>query len=375
MLSPKIFIESLAAKGIDFFAGVPDSLLKNVCAFISDTLDDRHNIIAANEGAAVGLAAGHYLATGHIPCVYMQNSGEGNAINPLASLTDKEVYGIPVLLVIGWRGEPGVHDEPQHVKQGKITLPLLDAMGIRHEILSQDETEFRSQLDGAVRHMSETGEAFAFIVRKNTFEPYTLQRHEVNEYPLSREEAIHKVAASLSAKDVIVSTTGMISRELFEYRTAQGQGHERDFLTVGSMGHASQIALGIALEKTDRRVWCFDGDGAALMHLGSVAIIADKAPENFVHVIFNNGAHDSVGGQPTVGLKVNLAGIAKAAGYKDAVSVTTADDLGSALKALKTMRGPVLLEVRVHRGNRKDLGRPTTTPIQNRDALMEFMGQ
>lgn len=375
MLSPKIFIESLAAKGIDFFAGVPDSLLKNVCAFISDTLDDRHNIIAANEGAAVGLAAGHYLATGHIPCVYMQNSGEGNAINPLASLTDKEVYGIPVLLVIGWRGEPGVHDEPQHVKQGKITLPLLDAMGIRHEILSQDETEFRSQLDGAVRHMSETGEAFAFIVRKNTFEPYTLQRHEVNEYPLSREEAIQKVAASLSAKDVIVSTTGMISRELFEYRTAQGQGHERDFLTVGSMGHASQIALGIALEKTDRRVWCFDGDGAALMHLGSVAIIADKAPENFVHVIFNNGAHDSVGGQPTVGLKVNLAGIAKAAGYKDAVSVTTAEDLGPALKVLKTMRGPVLLEVRVHRGNRKDLGRPTTTPIQNRDALMEFMGQ
>ncbi len=375
MLSPKIFIESLAAKGIDFFAGVPDSLLKNVCAYISDTLDDRHNIIAANEGAAVGLAAGHYLATGHIPCVYMQNSGEGNAINPLASLTDKEVYGIPVLLVIGWRGEPGVHDEPQHVKQGKITLPLLDAMGIRHEILSQDETEFRSQLDGAVRHMSETGEAFAFIVRKNTFEPYTLQRHEVNEYPLSREEAIQKVAASLSAKDVIVSTTGMISRELFEYRTAQGQGHERDFLTVGSMGHASQIALGIALEKTDRRVWCFDGDGAALMHLGSVAIIADKAPENFVHVIFNNGAHDSVGGQPTVGLKVNLAEIAKAAGYKDAVSVTTAEDLGSALKVLKTMRGPVLLEVRVHRGNRKDLGRPTTTPIQNRDALMEFMGQ
>lgn len=375
MLSPKIFIESLAAKGIDFFAGVPDSLLKNVCAFISDTLDDRHNIIAANEGAAVGLAAGHYLATGHIPCVYMQNSGEGNAFNPLASLTDKEVYGIPVLLVIGWRGEPGVHDEPQHVKQGKITLPLLDAMGIRHEILSQDETEFRSQLDGAVRHMSETGEAFAFIVRKNTFEPYTLQRHEVNEYPLSREEAIQKVAASLSAKDVIVSTTGMISRELFEYRTAQGQGHERDFLTVGSMGHASQIALGIALEKTDRRVWCFDGDGAALMHLGSVAIIADKAPENFVHVIFNNGAHDSVGGQPTVGLKVNLAGIAKAAGYKDAVSVTTAEDLGSALKTLKTMRGPVLLEVRVHRGNRKDLGRPTTTPIQNRDALMEFMGK
>lgn len=375
MLSPKIFIESLAAKGVDFFAGVPDSLLKNVCAFISDTLDDRHNIIAANEGAAVGLAAGHYLATGHIPCVYMQNSGEGNAINPLASLTDKEVYGIPVLLVIGWRGEPGVHDEPQHVKQGKVTLPLLDAMGIRHEILSQDETEFRGQLDEAVRLMSETGEAFAFIVRKNTFEPYTLQRHEINEYPLSREEAIQKVAPSLGAKDVIVSTTGMISRELFEYRTAQGQGHERDFLTVGSMGHASQIALGIALEKPGRRVWCFDGDGAALMHLGSMAIIADKAPENFVHVIFNNGAHDSVGGQPTVGLKVNLTGIAKAAGYKEAVSAATAEELDSALETVKGHKGPVLLEIRVHRGNRKDLGRPTTTPTQNRDAFMEFLNK
>lgn len=375
MLSPKIFIESLAAKGIDFFAGVPDSLLKNVCAFISDTLDDRHNIIAANEGGAIGLAAGHYLATGHIPCVYMQNSGEGNAINPLASLTDKDVYNIPVLLVIGWRGEPGVHDEPQHVKQGKITIPLLDAMGIRNEVLSQEDSGFQGQLDEAVRYMSETGEAFAFIVRKNTFEPYLLQRNEVNEYPLSREEAIQTVASSLAPKDVIVSTTGMISRELFEYRAAKGQGHERDFLTVGSMGHASQIALGIALERTDRKVWCFDGDGAALMHLGSMAIVADKAPANYVHIIFNNGAHDSVGGQPTVGLKVSLTEVAKAVGYKEAVLATTAEELTAALLRLKTCDGPVLLEVRVHRGNRKDLGRPTTTPIQNRDALMSFLNK
>lgn len=375
MLSPKIFIESLAAKGIDFFAGVPDSLLKNVCAFISDTLDDRHNIIAANEGGAIGLAAGHYLATGHIPCVYMQNSGEGNAINPLASLTDREVYNIPVLLVIGWRGEPGVHDEPQHVKQGKVTIPLLDAMGIRNEILSQDEEDFRRQLDEAVRYLTETGEAFALIVRKNTFEPYSLQRNEVNEYPLSREEAIRTVASSLGPKDVIVSTTGMISRELFEYRAAKGQGHERDFLTVGSMGHASQIALGIALERTDRKVWCFDGDGAALMHLGSMAIVADKAPANFVHVVFNNGAHDSVGGQPTVGLKVSLTEIAKAVGYKEAFLATDAEELNAALKRLNDYSGPVLLEVRVHRGNRKDLGRPTTTPVQNRDALMSFLNK
>ncbi len=373
MISPKIFIESLAAKGIDFFAGVPDSLLKNVCAFISDTIDGRHNIIAANEGGAVGLAAGHYLATGHIPCVYMQNSGEGNAINPLASLTDKEVYNIPVLLVIGWRGEPGVHDEPQHVKQGKVTIPLLDAMGIRNEIMCQDESGFLGQLDKAVGYMKETGEAFALIVRKNTFGPYTPQMSEADEYPLSREEAIRTAASSLGPKDVIVSTTGMISRELFEYRAAKGQGHERDFLTVGSMGHASQIALGIALERTDRKVWCFDGDGAVLMHLGSMAIVADKAPANFIHVVFNNGAHDSVGGQPTVGLKISLTGVAKALGYKEIVLASTAVELAAALKKIKTCEGPVLLEVRVHRGNRKDLGRPTTTPIQNRDALMSFL--
>ena len=373
MLSPRIFIESLAAKGIDFFAGVPDSLLKNVCACISDTLDDRHNIIAANEGGAVGLAAGHYLATGHIPCVYMQNSGEGNAINPLASLTDREVYNIPVLLVIGWRGEPGMRDEPQHVKQGKVTIPLLDAMGIRNEILSQEEDGFREQLETAVRYMTESGEAFAFIVRKDTFEPYSPQRKVANEYPLSREEAIQRVADALGLKDVVVSTTGMISRELFEYREASGDGHERDFLTVGSMGHASQIALGIAMEKTDRRVWCFDGDGAALMHLGSMAIIADRAPENYFHVIFNNGAHDSVGGQPTVGLKVSFTGMAKAAGYKETILATTADELDSALKAMSGKCGPALLEIRVRRGNRKDLGRPTTTPVQNRDALMSFL--
>lgn len=373
MLSPRIFIESLASKGVDFFAGVPDSLLKNVCAYISDTIDSRHNIIAANEGAAVGLAAGHYLATGNIPCVYMQNSGEGNAINPLASLTDREVYNIPVLLVIGWRGEPGVHDEPQHVKQGKVTIPLLDAMGIRNEILSRQEDGFREQLERAMRYMTESGEAFALIVRKDTFEPYTPQRKETNEYPLSREEAIQRVAEALGPKDIVVSTTGMISRELFEYREIRGDGHGRDFLTVGSMGHASQIALGIALEKTDRKVWCFDGDGAALMHLGSMAIIAGSAPENYIHVIFNNGAHDSVGGQPTVGLKVSFTAIAKAAGYKEATLATTAEELDSALKAIMDYDGPALLEVRVHRGNRKDLGRPTTTPTQNKNSLMAFL--
>ena len=376
MIRPEFFIEALREKGIDCFAGVPDSLLKNICAYITDHFDAAHNIIAANEGAAVGLAAGHYLATGQPACVYMQNSGEGNIINPLASLTDQEVYNIPVLLLIGWRGRPGVHDEPQHVKQGKVTTGLLNVMGVNYEVLSKEEDKAAKQIEKAAKALANK-EVFALVIEKDTFEDYKLQNVEVNDLTMSREEAIQTVAAALGEKDCIVSTTGMISRELFEYRAAMNQGHERDFLTVGSMGHASQIALGIALAQPDRRVWCFDGDGAAIMHMGSMAIVANKAPKNYVHVVFNNGAHDSVGGQPTVGLKIDLPAVAKAVGYKATISVDSKEKLEKELSTLNsqlsTVGGPVLLEIKVKKGNRKDLGRPTTTPIQNKEALMDFL--
>ena len=372
MIRPEFFIEKLRENDIDCFAGVPDSLLKNICAYITDHCDAEHNIIAANEGAAVGLAAGHYLATGQPACVYMQNSGEGNIINPLASLTDPEVYNIPVLLLIGWRGRPGVHDEPQHIKQGKVTTGLLNTMGINFDVLSKEEDKAKKQIAKAIDALKKK-DVYALVIEKDTFEDYKLQNVEKNDLTMSREEAIQTVAAALGEKDCIVSTTGMISRELFEYRAAKGQGHERDFLTVGSMGHASQIALGIAMAKPDRKVWCFDGDGAAIMHMGSMAIVANKAPKNYVHVVFNNGAHDSVGGQPTVGLKIDLAKIAEAVGYTRAISVSLESQLAPALETVKSIDGPVLLEIKVKKGNRKDLGRPTTTPIQNKDALMDFL--
>jgi len=375
MLSPSFFIDALSARGINFFAGVPDSLLKNVCAYITDHFDAQHNIIAANEGGAVGLAAGYHLATGQVGCVYMQNSGEGNVINPLASLTDHEVYHIPMLLVIGWRGRPGVHDEPQHVKQGKITTGLLNVMGINYEVLSKEEEIAVKQIDKAVRSIQETGDVFALVVEKDTFDTYKLQNIVADEYELSREEAIQLVAAALEPNAAVVSTTGMISRELFEYRAAQGQGHERDFLTVGSMGHASQIALGIAMEKSERRIYCFDGDGAAIMHMGGMAIVASKQPRNYVHVVFNNGAHDSVGGQPTVGHAIDLPAIARAVGYRAAFRVSSRDELQRQLAEMATMEGPLFLEIQVHKGNRKDLGRPTTTPIQNKEALMSFLSK
>lgn len=373
MITPKFFYDTLASYGMDFYAGVPDSLLKNLCAYLTDNADANHNIIAANEGGAMGLAAGHYLATGQIPVVYMQNSGEGNIINPLASLTDKDVYNIPVLLIIGWRGRPGVHDEPQHVKQGKVTTGLLNMMGIDYTVLSKDEDKAVAQIKKAVAFMQKTKECYALVIEKDTFEAYTLQNFKLNDLTLSREEAIQTVAVSLDERDAIVSTTGMISRELFEYRAAMNQGHERDFLTVGSMGHACQIALGIALEKKDRRIWCFDGDGAAIMHMGGMAIVAQKAPKNYVHVIFNNGAHDSVGGQPTVGLDIDIPAVAKAVGYRHMYSCNTKEYLQELLEKIKEQEGPTLLQVCVRRGNRKDLGRPTTTPIENKNALMDFL--
>ena len=373
MVRPEFFVNTLKEHSIDFYAGVPDSLLKNICAYITDNLPAAQNIIAANEGGAMGIAAGYHLATGKVPVVYMQNSGEGNIINPLASLTDKEVYNIPVLLVIGWRGRPGVKDEPQHVKQGKVTTGLLNVMGINYAILPKDETEAAKQIRIAVDYMKATNECYALVIEKDTFDAYKLQNVEVNDLTMTREEAIQKVAASIEDTACIVSTTGMISRELFEARTAWNQGHERDFLTVGSMGHASQIALGIALQKPERKVYCFDGDGASLMHMGNMAITASMNCKNYVHVVFNNGAHDSVGGQPTVGLKIDLCGVAKAVGYKATYSVDTMEQLEAILPEVKNAEGPVLLQVCVKKGNRKELGRPTTTPVQNKEALMKFL--
>lgn len=373
MITPKFFIDTLSSLDIDFFAGVPDSLLKNICAYITDSLPKKQNIIAANEGGAMGLAAGYHLATGKIPVVYMQNSGEGNIINPLASLTDKEVYSIPVLLLIGWRGRPGVHDEPQHVKQGKVTTGLLNTMGINYTILSKDEDIAYKQISEAHKHMARTNECYALVIEKDTFEAYTLQNKVESGLALGREEAIETVVSCLEDNAVVVSTTGMISRELFEIRERNGQDHAHDFLTVGSMGHASQIALGIALQQPNRPVYCFDGDGASIMHMGNMAITASMRPKNLIHIVFNNGAHDSVGGQPTVGLDINLIAIAEAVGYKHCYICDSVTSVRANLHDAQTMQGPTFIEIRVKKGNRKNLGRPTTTPIQNKESLMEFL--
>lgn len=373
MISPSYFYQTLQKQGADFFSGVPDSLLKNLCAYLTDHSDKKNHIIAANEGAAVGLAAGYHLATSKIPVVYMQNSGLGNTVNPLLSLMDREVYNIPVLLLVGWRGEPGIKDEPQHVKQGKVTVALLEAMNIKTEILVEEENSLLEQINRCFSFMHETGEPCALIVRKGTFAEYKLMGSAPSCLSLSREEAVRIVAGNIPEESVVVSTTGMISRELFEYRESVHEGHERDFLTVGSMGHASQIALGIALNAPARKVYCFDGDGASIMHMGSLGIVGSQSPENYYHIVFNNGAHDSVGGQPTIGFELNFPGIARNSGYATVLSVDNGEDLREAVLQLPGLPSPVFLEIKVRKGARKDLGRPTVTPVENKKRLMDFL--
>lgn len=373
MVDVSIFYNTLRAHGVDFFTGVPDSLLMDLCAYITDHSDANHNIIAANEGAAVGIAAGHYLATSHIPLVYMQNSGIGNAVNPLMSLADDKVYSIPMILVIGWRGEPGTHDEPQHVRQGEVTLPLLESMDIPYIILSDNEEEAISAIADVIADCKVLGKPHVVVIRKGTFGRYKLHKEVINDNPLSREEALKIVIANMGEPTISVSTTGKLSRELFELREARKEGHSRDFMTVGSMGHSSSIALGIALEKPDIGVWCLDGDGAFIMHMGALTNIGNLKPRNYVHVLFNNGAHESVGGQPTLGFDINATTIVKACGYRNYTKVKKADEIRSAVIAARNQSGPSFIEINVCVDSRDNLGRPTTTPIENKEALMAFL--
>lgn len=361
------------ADDVDFFTGVPDSLLKNICAYITDNAPKEKNIIAANEGAAVGIAAGYHIATGKLSLVYMQNSGLGNTLNPLLSLADEKVYSIPMLLMIGWRGEPGTKDEPQHKKQGEVTLALLEAMQIPYVILDNEEDKALVQIHDIVASAKKKSIPHAIVIRKDTFGKYKLKNESENDYPVSREEALKIVIDHLKDTDIVVSTTGKLSRELFEYREAKGQGHEKDFLTVGSMGHSSSIALGIAVARKESNVFCLDGDGAFIMHMGAISNIGDLAPRNYKHIIFNNGAHESVGGQLTLGFQLDIPSITKACGYKEVMTASSKSEIENEIKRLQETDGPSLLEIKVKIDSRDDLGRPTTTPIENKESFMNFI--
>ena len=360
--------------GADFYTGVPDSQLKALCDYLMDIygIDPKHHVIAANEGNCVALAAGYHLATDKVPVVYMQNSGEGNIINPVASLLNDKVYGIPMIFIIGWRGEPGIHDEPQHIYQGEVTIKLLEDMGIETFIIGKETTE-EEVLNAMERFkvVLAKGKNVSFVIQKGAVTYDNRVKYE-NDYTMNREDVIKHIV-KISGEDPIISTTGKASRELFEIRTANAQEHKYDFLTVGSMGHSSSIALGVAIHKPETKIWCIDGDGAVLMHMGAMAVLAANAPKNMVHIIINNGAHETVGGMPTVADKLDLVGVAKSCGYPYAVCVNVYEELEKELELAKERNALSMIEVKCAIGSRSDLGRPTTTAIENKENFMEYL--
>lgn len=370
MIHTESFYQALKKADMDFFVGVPDSLLQNLCACITSNSPSERNIIAANEGNAVAIAAGYHIASGKYGVVYMQNSGEGNTVNPLLSLADEEVYRIPMLLIVGWRGQPGVHDEPQHVKQGKLTLPLLETMGIRYELLEED---YEPQIARAAAYMQETGRPFALVVKKGSFDSYKLPAAEPK-FQISRETALETIIANIEPDSFIVSTTGKTSREIFEIRERRGEGHSRDFLTVGSMGHTSSIALGMSLG-SQQQIYCIDGDGSFLMHMGAAGIMAQNAKSNLKYIVINNGAHESVGGQPTICLDISVKKILEACGISNVSEAYTCEEIQTGVEQLKKASDCAALVIYVNQGSRADLGRPTVSPEDNKKAMMKLFAE
>ena len=372
MLIAKDIINKLKDHDIDFFAWVPDSSLKDLIAYITDNIDNRKHIITANEWNAIWLASWYYLSTWKIPCVYMQNSWLWNAVNPITSLADEKVYNIPMLLFVWRRWEPWKKDEPQHIKQWEITIPLLNVLWVRNEILSDNINIANNQIEEAIKYIEKTKKLFAFVVKKWTFEKYELQNKLKNDFKLSREEALKILIDNIEDNSVIISTTWKLSRELFEYREEKKQWHEKDFLTVWSMGHTSQIALWVALNTT-KRTYCLDGDGSVIMHMWWLFTIWDLKPKNFVHIMFNNWAHQSVWWQPTVAYKLNFKKIVEWLWYNYYFQAKTENEIKKVLWNIKELNWPIFIELFVNQNDRKDLWRPTTTPIENKTNFMNYL--
>lgn len=371
MIQASELLKICEENGICLFTGVPDSTLSGFTdALSAEHGEDGCHVVVHNEGAAVALAGGHYLATGRLALVYMQNSGIGNAVNPITSLTSPEVYNIPVVYLIGWRGEPGVHDEPQHIQQGRITPELMALLGIDFIIVDKDTTlkECRQVISDAVKHRK----SVALIVKRGALVSDAAPM-PVNTAGMSREEAAGIILEECGQNDLIISTTGKLSREIFEWRANRRESHQKDFLTVGSMGHAAMIALGVARQTAERRIWCLDGDGAIIMHMGALATLGSHGTDNFIHVIMNNKMYESVGRVPTAADRVDFCKAAKACGYQQAFCVADSEKLQQAIADIKDQKGLTLLEVRVNSASRKDLGRPTTSPEDNKAAFMEFI--
>ena len=374
-INPQEFFNHLTNQKIEFFAGVPDSLLKELCLCIDENVSSNYHILTANEGNAVGLGTGYHLSTNKLPLVYMQNSGLGNAINPLLSLCDKEVYSVPMLLVVGWRGEPDSYDEPQHLKQGKIQNELLSLMDIPYQVISNETADIENIIYKSCKRAADENKPVAIIIKKNTFNKYKVDQKSDNDNLTSREVYLDFILQNIPEDSVVISTTGKTSREVAEIRDRTSGLHKKDFLNVGAMGHCSSIALGVAISNPKRKVFCIDGDGALIMHMGNLSTVGNQAPDNFHHILLNNGAHESVGGQETSANTINFQLLAKSNNYKNYTKISNYKKLESEFSEFINKPGPNFLELSIKKGARKGLGRPTTAFKERKKAFMNFLNE
>lgn len=351
MICSKKFLKFLKKKNINFFTGVPDSVLKD----FTENLPKKRNYIMANEGLSVSLGIGYYLKTKKVPLIYFQNSGLGNAINPLVSVAHKNVYSIPMVLLIGWRGAPDIKDEPQHIQQGKSTISILKNIGIKSVILKKDLN--LSKLGTAIDLAKRRLEPIAILVKKNLFSKSSKKIFVKNSYSLQRSEVIKFILNQISYKNIIFSSTGYISRELNHHIKIKKDKKIRAFFNVGGMGHTSSLALGYSINSRDKII-CLDGDGALMMHMGCMANIGTFSKKNFLHILFNNGTHESVGGQTTNSFNINFKKFSQSVNYKSYYSIKNKKDLKKKLPKLFKKDGPSLCEIFIQNKSIKNLGRP-----------------
>lgn len=372
MINQKRFLNTLQESGVRFFTGVPDSFLNGFCNYLLETIPEDRHVIAANEGNAIAIASGYYFSTGIIPLVYMQNSGMGNTLNPLVSLADRHVYSVPMILLIGWRGEPGTElKHPQHRTQGEITLKMLEMLDIPYVIAEDNDDKLEEQIRWAVKTAKEERKQVAVIGRKGVFAGGKKANIVDDRYPLSREEAIEIILDAMPKDTVYTATTGRATREIYFLRERRGEGHQHDFLNLGSMGHASSVALGIALAKRNRNVVCLDGDSAALMHMGCFTMVRKLNVPNFLHIVLNNGAHESVGGQPSAGQLVDFTKIAEGSGYRTiGKPVETKEELEKAIQELTAQEKAAFIDVRIHKGLKGEL---PPLDISSKELIHEMM--
>ena len=375
MVNLQSLFEALDRTGVKFFTGVPDSLLNDFCLYMMNNIPDSRHVMAANEGNAISIAAGNYMATGNIPLVYMQNSGIGNATNPLLSLTHDCVYGIPLIMVIGWRGDPSINDHAQHKKQGELTPVLMKDMDIPYEILDNDDTVIE-KFTWAVNKAREISSPVALIAKKAIL----TQKEKKQVYPesplMNREEAVSAVIDVFGEDAVYLGTTGRATREVHEQLRMHGISEGHEWQNVGSMGHVSSVGLGLALALPDKRIVVFDGDAAVVMHMGSLATNCRYKASNLIHVVLNNGVNESVGGQQSAGQLIDLTGVAKSCGYRNVGhAIKTKEELQHVLKTLPGNDMPTFVDVYVRQGIRPDMPKLNINHKEQKEALMKYLNK